>query len=229
MKVVLVQPYYENIWEAIGLGFIGAYLKKHYKGDLDLRFFQGNFDDDAEIITEAFSADIVAFSCTSPAYPHALRLARSIKQINPNVRTVFGGWHPTALPEIISEWAIDQIVLGEGEIAFLDIVLGNTDPIVQGIKPHPEQLVWPDRELIRNERTIDLCESMNGLRIGSFQANRVCPVSCSFCAESVVTGHFNKSTNPIRTRDLDDVLDEIDDVTERYNLNYFKIVTGKHD
>jgi hypothetical protein len=70
-KVVLIQPYYENIWEAIGLGFIGSYLKKHFKGELDLSFFQGNFDTDEEIIAGCLGADVVGFSCTSPAYPHA--------------------------------------------------------------------------------------------------------------------------------------------------------------
>ena len=61
-KVVLIQPYYENIWEALGLGFIASYLKKHYKGELELKFFQGNFDKDEDILSECFGADIVGFS-----------------------------------------------------------------------------------------------------------------------------------------------------------------------
>jgi anaerobic magnesium-protoporphyrin IX monomethyl ester cyclase len=228
-KVVLIQPYYENIWEAIGLGFIGSYLKKHFKGELDLSFFQGNFDTDEEIIAGCLGADVVGFSCTSPAYPHALRLAKSIKLINPKTRTVFGGWHPTALPEVAEEKYIDQVVLGEGEISFLDVVNGNTDPVVQGIKPQMDELPWPDRELIKNYRTVDLCESMNGLRIGSFQCNRVCPVNCSFCAERIVTGRFNKKLNPIRSRGVEELCDEIESVIKELNLNYFKFVDATFD
>ena len=59
-KVILIQPYYENIWEPIGLGFIAGYLKKHYVGELDLQCFQGNFDTDETIIEACVNADIVA-------------------------------------------------------------------------------------------------------------------------------------------------------------------------
>jgi anaerobic magnesium-protoporphyrin IX monomethyl ester cyclase len=230
MKVVLVQPYYENIWEPIALGYIGAYLKKHYKGDLVLECYQGNFDSDDTILKACEDADIVGFSCTSPAYPPALKLAKIIKATSPQIRTVFGGFHPTAMPSIVDEEsAVDQIVLGEGEIAFLQIVEGLTDPVVQGIKPHPDDLPWPDRKLMKNIRTVNLCESMNGLRIGSFQANRVCPVNCAFCAERVVTGRYHKSTNPIRSRNAADVMDEIEAATKELGLNYFKFVDATFD
>ena len=230
-KVVLVQPYYENIWEPIGLGFIAAYLKKHYDGELELQCFQGNFDTDELIISECAKADIVGFSCTSPAWPHALRLANKIKSKNPNVKTVVGGFHPSALPdECISEESIDHVVMGEGEETFLHIVNGTiTDAIVPGTKPPMQEMPWPDREVIKNYRTVGLCESMNGKRIASFQCNRVCPVNCAFCAERIVTGRFNKRNNPIRTRDIEDLLDEIDHVTKQLDLNYFKFVDATFD
>ncbi len=31
MKVTLIQPRYFNIWEALGLAYIGAYVKRHYR------------------------------------------------------------------------------------------------------------------------------------------------------------------------------------------------------
>ena len=135
-KVILVQPYYENIWEPIGLGFIAGYLKKYHDGELDLQCYQGNFDTDETIVAACLDADVVGFSCTSPAWPHALRLAESIKKESPSTRTVFGGWHPSALPEECAAHPyVDQVVIGEGEEVFLDIVNGNTDPIVEGTKP----------------------------------------------------------------------------------------------
>jgi len=229
-KVVLIQPYYENIWEPIGLGFIGAYLKKHYKGDLDLQCFQGNFDTDATIVDACIDADVVGLACTTPAYPHALRLAEEIGKKSPKTRKVFGGFHPSALPnECIKHPAVDQIVIGEGEESFLDIVNGNTSPIIQGTKPPMQDLAWPDRELIKNHRTVDLCESMNGKRIASFQCNRVCPVNCAFCAERVISGRFNRRDNPIRSRDVGELCDEIEHVTKLLDLNYFKFVDATFD
>ncbi|SVD00591.1 uncharacterized protein METZ01_LOCUS353445, partial [marine metagenome] len=120
MKVTLVQPYYFNVWESLGLAYIGAYLKKEYSGTLEINFYQGYFDNHKVIIDGAVDADIIAFSCTSPVFREALNIAEKIKNINPNVRTVFGGWHPTALPfDCLEEEYVDQVVIGEGEDAFL--------------------------------------------------------------------------------------------------------------
>lgn len=228
-KIVLVQPYYENIWEPIGLGFIAAYLKKYHEGELDIQCYQGNFDTDEVIISACDGADYVGFSCTSPAYPHAIRLAEEIKKISPSTTTVFGGFHVSALPdECIKDDAVDQIVVGEGEEAFLQIVNGLKDPIVEGSKTNMKDVPWPDRKIIKNYRTVGLCESMNGKRIASFQINRVCPVACAFCAERVITGKFRKS-NPVRQRPISDALDEIEAVTKELNLNYFKFVDATFD
>jgi len=90
MKVVLVQPYYRNTWEALGLGYIASYAKKHYQGDLDMSFYHGNFDRDEEIIAGSIDCDIMAFSCTSPTFAHGIRLATAVKRINPTVHIVFG-------------------------------------------------------------------------------------------------------------------------------------------
>ncbi|MCA9733241.1 MAG: B12-binding domain-containing radical SAM protein [Deferribacteres bacterium] len=229
MRVTFVQPYYRNVWENIGLGYIIAYCKQHFPGDLDVNFYQGNFDSDAAIVRGAIDSDIVAFSATSPCFPPAVRLAAAIKAENPNVRTVVGGWHVTALQEKALNEFIDQIVVGEGEQAMLDILQGNTDRIVRGTALPFSSLPWPDREAIKNHRTVNLCETMNGQRTTSFQANRVCPTSCVFCAEKTMTGKFNRRLNPIRSRPVEDVCDEIASVVEKYDLTYFKFVDATFD
>ena len=223
MKVTLVQPKYFNIWEALGLAYIGAYIKKSFPGRLELSFHQGNFDDDRTIIEESKTSDLVAFSCTSPVFRPALGLAQAIKKISPEVKTVFGGFHPSAVPhDCLEEEAIDQVVTGEGEEAFLKILLGEDAPIVQADGFSGLNQVFPDRDLIRNIRTVDLCETQVGKRITSFQSVRVCPLRCSFCAEKVVTGVYEKKNNPIRERDPRHLLDEIEWASREYRLDYFK-------
>ena len=232
MQVTFIQPYYINIWESLGVAYIVAYCKKHYKGKISFNFFQSNFDDDELVIEEAAKSDIVAFSCTSPTFAHGVRLAEAIKAKAPkDIRTVFGGWHVTSVGAIaLQEDAVDQIVMGEGELAFLEILNGKKDDIVFGKKLGWDELEWPDREIVKNDRTLDLCAEMTGgLRIGSFQANRVCPFNCAFCAEKNMTGRFNNRTNPVRTRSVSDICDEIEKVTADYNLNFFKFVDATFD
>ena len=229
MKVTLIQPYYFNVWEAIGLGYIAAYCKKNYTGKLEFGFFQGYFDKDENIIEEASKSDVVGFSCTSPSFSHGLRLAERIKHKNKETIIVFGGNHVSALKGLIQEPDIDQIVTGEGEQAFLEILQGKVDKIVKGKAVNFSHLPWPDRDLIRNARTVDLCHQMTGQRISSFQANRVCPFHCSYCSEKAVTGIYNSKSNPIRSRDVSDLLDEIESVAEKYKLDAFKFVDATFD
>jgi radical SAM superfamily enzyme YgiQ (UPF0313 family) len=165
----------------------------------------------------------VAFSCTSPVFRPALKLAQSIKEIHPEVRTVFGGFHPSAVPnDCLEEEVVDQVVVGEGEEAFLKILLGEDAPIVQGDTFSELNHIFPDRNLIQNIRTIDLCEQQTGKRITSFQSVRVCPLRCSFCAERIVTGVYQKQDNPVRERDPGHLLDEIEWTAREYRLDYFK-------
>ena len=223
MKVTLIQPRYFNIWESLSLAYIGAYLKREFRGKLEMDFFQGNFDDDQTIIAGAKDSDIIAFSCTSPTFKYSVHLAQAVKAVNPTVRSVFGGFHPSAVPQdCLEEEGVDQVVTGEGEVALLNILNGETSPLVKGEPFNDFPDIFPDRDLIKNQRTVDLCEQQIGQRITSFQSVRVCPFQCTFCAEKIVTGKFSRGSNPLRIRDPQHILEEIKQATRHYSLNYFK-------
>jgi radical SAM superfamily enzyme YgiQ (UPF0313 family) len=232
MKITFIQPFYENVWESLGLGSIIAYVKE-YSGeeDLEISYYQGKFDSDSVIVDGAYDSDIVAFSCTSPAFDHGLSLARQIKTRNPNVHTVFGGWHPTALPDdVIKRSCVDQVIVGEGEVAMVRVVLGSRNPIILGRNIDPlSELPNPDRAEIRQGRCVDLCEEMTGVRSASFQYSRGCRANCAFCAEKIMTGYPDLKKNPMRTRDVENLLTEIEGVSLSYNLNYFKFVDATFD
>jgi radical SAM superfamily enzyme YgiQ (UPF0313 family) len=227
MNVVYVQPYYHNIWEALGIGYIESYCRKHYKGYLETSFYQGYFDNDDRIVNACTHANIVAFSCTSTAIAPAKKLTERIKKINPNVKIVVGGWHVTATKQK-PEWA-DQIVIGEGEKAFLRILEGEEAPIVLGEKLPFSELPHPDRCTIKNSRTVDLCEKMIGKRVLSLQSNRGCPMNCAYCSEVCMTGKLNKATNPIRSRDPKDVCDELESLIKIEDIDQFKFVDATFD
>ncbi|MBI3596511.1 MAG: B12-binding domain-containing radical SAM protein [Nitrospirae bacterium] len=222
MKVALVHGKYFNSWEALGLGYIGAYLQARVR-DVEIGFYQGCFDDDETIITGCQDSDIAAFSCTTPTFPYAVKIARALKQLNPGIHTVVGNYHPSAVPQDCLVNGIDQVVVGEGEAAMLDIVNGRRERIIQGRTMEFTELPWPNRELIRNERNIQVAYDDNKKRITSFQSHRACPFMCKYCLD----GHFkvlygNARKAPMRYRPVGDLLDEMQEVARRYRLDLMK-------
>lgn len=222
MKITLVHGKYFNSWEALGLGYIGAYLKSRRR-DVEVNFFQCCFDGDAEVIRGAEDSDIVAFSCTTPTFPHAVKIAGRIKEINPSVRTVVGGYHPSAVASESLVNEIDHVVVGEGEAALLEIVEGRTDRIAIGRPMSFEELPWPDRNLIKNERNIEVAFHDNNKRITSFQSHRGCQFSCKYCLDGhkkALYGDVRKGL--VRYRPVSDLLDEIEEVVRNFSIDLFK-------
>lgn len=224
MKVTLIAPYYVNIWEPLWAGYLISYCKKNYKKDIEFDFYHGNFDGISDmLINEVYNNDIVGISCTTPTYNEAVNIAKQLKSLNKNVHIVLGGWHPTIMKDIENDY-VDQVVVGEGEAAFLDILNGNRDKIVYGEKLTFSKLPWPDRDITKYGRQVDWCEKEFGERIASVQSVRGCKMSCAMCGERYMTGRYNKETNPLRLRLPKDTLDEVDLLKNRYNIGRFKFV-----
>ncbi len=216
MKIVFIQPktIFGNTWEALNIGYMAAYLKE--QGYSDTHFFSGFFDLDEMIIEECKDADIVGFSCTSPQMKHALQLAEKIK--NSKNWIVFGGVHPSVLPQdTLDNKCVDAVVVGEGESAMLKIVQGDRSRIVQS--PYIQdldELPFPDRLLIKQERNIQQAYRDNNLRIASIFSSRGCPFNCAFCASHCVW------TRRVRFRSVNNVLDEFTQVVKDLNIDFIK-------
>ena len=64
--------------------------------------------------TAATKPQIVAFSCVTDNYQYQLHCAKAIKKIMPDVITIFGGIHPTSVPErVIKKHEVDCVAVGE--------------------------------------------------------------------------------------------------------------------
>ncbi|MBL8291817.1 MAG: B12-binding domain-containing radical SAM protein [Bryobacterales bacterium] len=220
MKITLIHGRYFNSWEALGLGYIGAYLRSHLPG-VELNFFQGCFDSDDEIIAGSVNSDIVAFSCTAPTLGSSRAIAGAVKQRDPGIWTVVGGYHCSADPRPLPEF--DCIVVGEGEAAMLDIARGRRVPLVYGRPMSFQELPWPDRYLIRNERNIRVACEDNGIRITSFQSHRACPFQCKYCLDGFNKVLYpNARKAPMRYRDPADIVAELADATRTWRLDLVK-------
>ncbi len=221
MKLVLIHGQYRNSWESQGLGLIAAYVKKHLP-HVAVSFFHGTMDSDKEVLAGCRDADIVGFSVTSPTFSYAERLAGQIKQFNPRAHTVLGGYHASALKERCLSPSINQVVVGEGEQAMVDILLGDRTPVLYGRPMEFSELVWVDRELIRNERHIQVAYQSTGQRITSFQSHRGCPHGCRFCADGRTKALQGGRHVRIRYREPQDLVAEMWVVADRYQLDLIK-------
>lgn len=222
VKVTLIRPRYFSVWESLACGYIGSYLKRYLKEPLELQFYDGFFDTDEDIIKGSADSDYVGFSCTSPQMKHALFLASEIKTLSPRVTTVFGGHHPSSLPKETEQLPnVDVVVVGEGEAGMFMVV---DQARIEGIaKPalidNLDAIPFPDRKLIRQERTLALTEKNDSERIASILTGRGCPFHCIFCSgDHDVFGPYP------RKRSVRNVLNEVEELVDEWKIDMLKFV-----
>ena len=224
MKVSFIQPnvgFKGHTWEALGIGYMISMVHSIYP-EVVTDFSSGFYDKDEYILRQSGDSDVVCFSCTSPQYKHALSLAARLKKLNPDVITVFGGAHPSALPEmVLYNPLVDIVVQGEGELPMLEIVrqfLVNSRK--KRLFSHSQindlnLIPQPDRRSILNWRNINQAKDDTGKSITSIFSSRGCPFDCTFCASRCIW-------QGVRLRSVDNILVELRDICEMFSLDFVK-------
>ncbi len=210
-------PRHREIRPPLGLMYIASYLELNgYK--VSILDAEKDLLDTEEILRKIseISPRYVGITSTTPEFPKVKELFDAIKKISPGIVTVAGGPHFSAVPEASNgEYdAIDHIVVGEGERAFLSIVTGeNKEKIVEVVNEGPlDDLPLPARHLV-NYDNYQFPKPGKGLvRMDTILTSRGCPFSCLFC--------FNRNTK-VRYRDIKKCVDEIALSHERFNTGFF--------
>jgi anaerobic magnesium-protoporphyrin IX monomethyl ester cyclase len=169
----------------------------------------------------------VGISCMSGLQiKYALEFARWLKLSNPFVPLVWGGVHPTLLPEqTAANDCVDIVVRGEGEMIVkdlanalaqglpLDELAGITYKVNGVVRSNPDGMVV-DLDALPVELPYELLsmERYPSFKSGRFhvQTSRGCPHRCGFCYNT----NFNK--NHWRGKSSSRVLDEIQYILKRY-------------
>lgn len=133
--------------------------------------------------------EIAAISCyTSFQYIQTVLMANILKQINPKIKIVVGGYHPTSIPEDFDypNSPFDFIIRGEGEKFFLDFLKnGNiiknqkTKIITPGIIEDINLFPFPNYEIYLQTYP----HSVSKLNY-SLLLSRGCTNQCTFCAKN---------------------------------------------
>ncbi len=124
--------------ENISVGYLSAYLRargietavafdrslfddKQYFPVYSLARFLSDKDRVIKSIIE-YRPDLVAFSCILDNYLWCLDVASSVKSLY-DIPVIFGGVHPTSVPEkVLSNDCVDFVCLSEGEQALFELV-----------------------------------------------------------------------------------------------------------
>lgn len=238
----------------LGLAYLAAVLRKagyvvkildclgmgvdHVRLTADGRFKMQGLDEDKSISEIDPRSDIIGVTIMfSQEWPHCRDYIHKIRRAFPHARIVVGGEHPTAMPEYTLRDcpAIDYLIGGEGELAFLELVcrlragkpvkdipglfyLDDGKCAANGLSPRLadiQKMPWPAWDLIDVEAYF-LPNFTLGIGHGrhmAILATRGCPYQCTFCSSpSMWTTRYVK-------RSVKDVADEIEYYVKKYGAN----------
>lgn len=170
---------------------------------------------------------------------NAHQVAKVVKEVDSEIVVIFGGAHPTCVPEsVIEDHCVDVAVLGEGEnviaplircieagadlrkldgIAFRDEA-GNPSVIQKTTTIDDlDELPFPARHLLPMEKYFSAGVRHGGVGKGkravSMITSRGCQYHCNFCTA------FKVFTRRPRMRSIENVLSEIDDLINKYQID----------
>jgi magnesium-protoporphyrin IX monomethyl ester (oxidative) cyclase len=149
--------------------------------------------------------DLVGFSATTSGFLDAYDLAAGIKAVRPQIGTIFGGVHISALGGVLLEQFedVDYLAMGEGEITMGRLASGQNLRDISGLVwRHDNQVVTnPRRDHIRNLDDLPfpayekLVGFPKGYRLPLFSytmtpgatmvTSRGCTFQCAYCDRSV--------------------------------------------
>jgi anaerobic magnesium-protoporphyrin IX monomethyl ester cyclase len=148
------------------------------------------------------AARFVGFSVMTATIPHALALTRATRAIAPATPVVWGGIHPTLLPQqTLAHPLIDFVVTGEGEEPAAALLAGEYHPRLASKRQPPasaglragdflapESLPDPDYSFLEIERYFEL----QGPQYRNLEllTSRGCPHRCSFCVNTITRNRW---------------------------------------
>lgn len=179
----------------------------------------------------------VTGAISTAALPDAIEILRSAKEVDPNIKTVLGGPHPTFMPREVLEsarGAVDYILLGEGDETLAELMKAEragSPELVTGIAflRDAKTVVRPARAQMTDLESIppawDILDwslytylVAPGGRMASVLTSRGCEMSCSFCSQRL----FWQGT--WRARKPQKVVEEMTTLSRDHGVKVFTLI-----
>lgn len=220
----------------LGLLYVAAFAQKYTKHDIRVIDSQVERLDYTSLKERVASIqpDIVGITAMTLTMIDVVKTADIVKEVNGSIKVVLGGPHVHLFPdETIELKNVDYLVLGEGEIAFSDLldaidkkaemeripglVAKYNGKVIKtasrGVISDLDGLPFPARHLVPHKKYTSLL-SKGGVVTTVF-TSRGCPFKCSFCNRP----HLGKI---FRARSSANVVDELEECT-KLGINEFLV------
>jgi radical SAM superfamily enzyme YgiQ (UPF0313 family) len=225
-RVLLYNPRGETHILPLALLHIGAMLKEYAVEIVDGRIELTPEARIAELAPDSLCLGVTVL--TGKPIVDALRASRAARRKNPSLKIVWGGFHPSLLPEqCLESGVVDVCVLGQGEETFLDICDhlrdGRSLDDVPGIAYRANgALVKTSERPFRNVNSFPRVDydliplekyfALRGTRRLDYCSSQGCAFTCAFCADPTV---FKQRWSGLSA---ERVVDEVSELADRHRL-----------
>jgi anaerobic magnesium-protoporphyrin IX monomethyl ester cyclase len=189
----------ESAWFPMGLLYCGSVLKK---SGFSVKIYQASRSEMGGICKEIIDRDplLVGFSSfIGRNIKNTLELMQMLKKSRPEIKIIWGGVHPSLIPEqCLKREEVDFVCIGEGEETIVELAdnIQNPDKFSSikglGFKQNKKITINAQRPLITDLDKIELDWSLldnleqylmssAGRRFVQISTSRGCPHNCGFC------------------------------------------------
>ena len=215
------------------LMFLYSYLKN---ADIKVKIIDQRTEVDLDATIKKFKKNILCFgisSFTGVQIKGGLEISKKIKEFHPEVPIVWGGWHPTSMPEqTLRHPFVDIVVRGQGEVTLKELAVALSCDRdlsnIKGISFKKQGKIYhnPCRELLSLIEEVKMpfeavdVEKYIYKKPFADRSDRSigiitslgCPNNCAFCeVASVYKRH-------IFFRNMDNILEEIEFLVSKYKI-----------
>ena len=248
MKTLLVNPHPKTggqtvmtgLCEPLGLLYVASVLEQH---GIEVEVVDGAAEgldhEGLESRIAEFNPGVIGIACMmTETYPDSVEATKTARRAAPNARIIMGGHSASFMADKIIENLpeVDHVVVGEGELTFLELVRslskGGDIGGVKGVMyrnngratftgtrervQNLDGLPFPARHLVPNHYG---CVELGGhrIRFKNFSAvltTRGCPFGCTFCSCTAFSGR------QIRARSPENVAKELEYLIEERGVKH---------
>jgi len=215
LRIILVNPISpylisKFVFPPLGLLTLSSFFKEHGYNNIQLIDMESDKD------YSDIKGDIFFIYVATPNLEYAKEAMILLKKNNISAKFVVGGPHPTLMAQDCM-WA-DAIVIGEGEIASLQILKDypNIKKIYTEIKiENLDEIPFPDRSILDIKMYAENYK-LRGIPSTTMITSKGCSWGkCAFCCKYQLPG------SKVRYRSAENMIKEIVEIKEKYNINSF--------